>query len=122
MYLKHDYYQQALAGTDKVLCRESAAEYLNLSNGNFGKNIEYYLYPEAVGREVIVVNGILCTSVDQTINDLLEDPESDEQVLLESLGNYFYENQGSFNGLKIKPGNQERFAELEQAAISYYDD
>lgn len=122
MYLKHDYYQQALAGTDKVLCRESAAEYLNLSNGNFGKNIEYYLYPEAVGREVIVVNGILCTSVDQTINDLLEDKESDEQVLLESLGNYFYENQGSFKGLKIKPGNQERFAELEQAAISYYDD
>ena len=120
MYLKHHYFRDMILGTDYVLCKESAAEYLNLSNGNFGRNIEYY--SEAAGRDVIEIDGILCTSINQTINDLLEDKDSDEQVLLESLSNYYFENNESFDGIKIADINRKRFAEIEQAAISYYDD
>ena len=120
MYLKHDFYRNALAGTRYILCKESAAEYLNMSNGTFGRRVDYYT--EAGGREIIKKGGILCTSVNQTINDLLADDGSDEQTLLESLSNYYFDHNESFDGMRIEPENLCRFEELKQAAVEYYDD
>lgn len=44
---KHDYYIENLIGTERVLCKESAAEFLNLSNGNFNMTIHSYSEEEA---------------------------------------------------------------------------
>ena len=120
MYIIHDYLREQLQGTENILCKESAADYLNLSNGTLSEDITFYSSSE--GKEVIFLRGIWCTTVNQTINDLLEDNDSDEQVLLESLSNYYYKNNESFQGLTIEEKNQERFLELKEAAIGYYDD
>ena len=93
---KHNYYQDKLRGTSFILCKESAAEYLNLSNVNLDYNIDYY--EDGADVEFIEILGIRCTTVNQTINDLLTDPECNEQVLLEALSNYYYEHKESFAG------------------------
>lgn len=122
IHTKHDYYIEKLIGTDRVLCKESAAEFLNLSNGNFSTDIYFYSLEESSSKEVIIKRGIKCTSINQTINDLLMGPGSDEQILLESLSNYYYEHNESFDGLVIKDENMKYFNELRQDAIDYYND
>jgi len=122
IHTKHDYYIENLIGTDRVLCKESAAEFLNLSNGNFSTDIYFYSSEESFGKEIIIKRGIKCTSINQTINDLLMEPGSDGQILLESLSNYYYEHNKSFEGLVIKDENMKCFIELRQDAIDYYND
>ena len=119
---KHDYYIENLIGTGRVLCKESAAEFLNLSNGNFNMTIHSYSEEESNGKDVIVKRGIKCTSINQTINDLLVDVNSDEQIILESISNYYYEHKESFDGMIIEDSNKELFEELRQDVIEYYDE
>lgn len=117
---KHDLYREKLSGTPYVLCKESAAEFLNLSNGNFGTSISYY--ENGDGVEYFEKMGMKCTTVNQTINDLLADEKCDEQILLESLSNYYFEHDESFSELLIKPENTKRFEKLKIWAIEYYND
>lgn len=117
---KHDFYREKISGTPYVLCKESAAEFLDLSNGNFGTSICYYENDEGV--EYFEDMGMKCTTVNQTINDLLADEKCDEQILLESLSNYYFEHKESFSGLVILPTNIIRFEKLKQWAIEYYND
>ena len=49
-----------------------------------------------------------CTTVSQTIIDLLEQ-NGDEQIITESLANYYEENSESFDGLVIPAHLQSRF-------------
>lgn len=123
MRTKHDFYREHLAGTDLVLCKESAAEYLNLSNGTFEEYITFYEKNQAEGKEVVFINEIYCTSINQTFNDLLSDPESDDQVILESLSNYYFEHHKNFAGLTFfTPEIATRFQSFKQDAIEYYKD
>ncbi len=123
MRTKHDFYREQLAGTDKVLCKESAAEFLDLSNGDFTEDIYFYQKSEAEGKDVIFDYGIYCTSINQTLNDLLADPDSDDQVIIESLSNYYFEHHESFEGITFCTSeNEARFQSFKQAAIEYYNE
>lgn len=119
---------------DMVLRHGSALELLELFVGYLSYSKKYVYSLKAINNpdineivlenfeeiEVVEIDGLYCTSLNQTINDMLEDDMSDLQALLEALSNYFYNNQKSFDGLKIKDYNQERFKEIKQWAVDYY--
>ena len=66
-------------------------------------------------------NGLVCTTANQTIIDLLEQND-DEQIITESLANYYEENNESFDGLKIPMHLQSRFEKYRVWAIEYYEE
>ncbi len=84
---KQDYIRTLLSGTDYVLCLESAAEWHGLSNPTFGSSVRVCTkqYCDATHLQYAEVYGVLCTSVNQTINDLLRSEDADEQDIIEVL-------------------------------------
>lgn len=121
-----------------IVCLESAADFLNLSNGGmYDSSIHAYSATERniPGFEIITMpdcftskqyeekHGILCTTPEQTLLDLLEhEQDVDIQTLLESLSNYYYKHNESFNGLEAYMNQTQRqaFEKWKQAAIDYY--
>ena len=132
---KNDYYREVIGNRKNVvIAKESAANYLHLSNQDLDKNV--YVYSSNKLPEPFVVtkvdnfndlnyskvDGVLVTSVDQTINDLLTDNESDEQVIRESLATYYFDNNESFDNLAINSVNEKAFEYYADQAIHYYDE
>ena len=130
-----DWLQDVVQGTDLILCGVSALEYLELFNGyvneskiqvyakNKGQfdNIEYHIVNSFDHIEYLNFNGVLCTTVNQTINDMLANYDNiDELAFLEALSNYYFANDESFDNLKIKPENRDVFNQVKQMAIEYY--
>lgn len=88
-----------------ILCRETAAAYLGLSNGwgiplrfyTTNKNIinsayiKGYTVKDLAELETVSINNVLCTSKEQTILDLLR-YNSSIQEILESISNYYYDH------------------------------
>jgi hypothetical protein len=71
--------------------------------------------------ELVHVGNVICTSVNQTINDMLDDFDNiDEQSLAEALCNYYYDYGGSFDGLEIAPRNMNRFESIRDWAVEYH--
>lgn len=130
-----DWLQDVVQGKDLILCGVSALEYLELfngyvneskiqvyakSNGQFD-NIEYHIVDSFDNIDYINVDGVLCTTVNQTINDMLANYDNiDELAFLEALSNYYFANDESFDNLKIKPENLNTFNQVKQIAIEYY--
>ena len=130
-----DWLQDVVQGTDLNLCGVSALEYPELFNGyvneskiqvyaqNEGQfdNIEYHIVNSFDDIEYLNFDGVLCTTVNQTINDMLSDYDNiDELAFLEALSNYYFANNESFDNLKIKPENRDVFNQVKQMAIEYY--
>lgn len=130
-----DWLQDVVQGTDLILYGVSALEYLELFNGyvneskiqvyakNKGQfdNIEYHIVNSFDHIEYLNFNGVLCTTVNQTINDMLANYDNiDELAFLEALSNYYFANDESFDNLKIKPENLNVFNQVKQIAIEYY--
>lgn len=61
---------------------------------------------------------LLYTTVNQAVNDLLENNTMDEQVVLESLANLFYTN--NYADLSIKPENHRSFQHYKSLAEEYF--
>lgn len=130
-----DWLQDVVQGKDLILCGVSALEYLELfsgyvneskiqvytkSNGQFD-NIEYHIVDSFDNIDYINFDGVLCTTVNQTINDMLANYDNiDELAFLEALSNYYFANDESFDNLKIKPENLNIFNQVKQIAIEYY--
>lgn len=130
-----DWLQDVVQGTDLILCGVSALEFLELfngyvneskiqvyakSNGQFD-NIEYHIVDSFDNIDYINFDGVLCTTVNQTINDMLANYDNiDELAFLEALSNYYFANDESFDNLKIKPENLNIFNQVKQIAIEYY--
>lgn len=117
---KTEYFVKALAGKDLVLCLVSAAEYLGLCSCTMELMI-YTLTKEECEREGLEITfdgDIWYTTVNQTINDLLEDDTIDEQVIQEALADQYYEN--NYANLTIKPENQKAFEHYKEWAEQYY--
>lgn len=130
-----DWLQDVVQGKDLILCGVSALEYLELfngyvneskiqvyakSNGQFD-NIEYHIVDSFDNIDYINFDGVLCTTVNQTINDMLANYDKiDELAFLEALSNYYFANDESFDNLKIKPENLNTFNQVKQIAIEYY--
>ena len=132
-----EWHRAVVGGKDLILRYTSALEYLQLFGGYLREtlidvyakepgeyeNINYMIVDSFDGIDYFQSGNVLCTTVDQTVNDMLENFDNiDEQPLLEGLSCYYYTHDKSFDGLSIKPENMERFNEVKDWAIEYYDE
>lgn len=116
---KGEYFRKVLTGKPYVLCMESAAEFMSLTDGNFCTYVDVYKLEDCVKENVgfELLRGIYCTTVNQTINDILEN-EGDPQILMEALSTIY--ERSHYEELDIFPQNQERFDYYKQYGIEYY--
>lgn len=129
------WYRAVVGGRDMILRRTSALEFMELFSGYMHeKRVDVYAkkpgefdnfdYCIVDSYDVIDYNcfgNVLCTTVNQTFNDMLSDFDNiDEQSLVEGLSRYYYTHGASFGGLRIKPENVEGFSSVKDWAIEYY--
>jgi len=132
-----DWHEAVVGGKDLILRHTSALEHLQLFGGYIHEkmidvyakqsgpfnNINYHVVDTFNGIDSIRFGNVLCTSINQTLNDMLDDFDNiDEQSLIEGLSRYYYTHSKSFNGLFINPENLVRFNSIKDWAIEYYDE
>jgi hypothetical protein len=132
----HEWFQSVLRDRDVVLCHTSALECLGLFPGyvnedqidvytttsEFGEIFNQFIVDNYEGIEVVDIDGIRCTSLNQTINDMLRDYDIiDEQSLAQALAGYYYSNGESFDGIRIEPQYAERFNAIRDWAVEFYN-
>lgn len=67
-------------------------------------------------------NGLLYTDFSRTVSDALANESIlDMQGITEAISKYYYRNGESFEGISVAPEYQERFDQLAEAAIDYYE-
>jgi len=130
------WFKDVLHGQNVILCHGSALEYLQLFMGYLNeyeidvyalekgiyKNINYRTVNAFSNIDTVRIGNLLCTSVNQTINDMLDDfNNTDEQALLEALNEYYHMNNQSFRGLVIQTRNIKLFENIKNWAIEYND-
>lgn len=128
----NDYLRHLLSGIKCVLAYDTAADYLGLSNGGYRTVVQIFVEEKQniEGTEQYIVSsldllesekrgGLVCTTINRTIIDLLEQ-NGDEQIITESLANYYDENNESFDGLIIPEHLKERFNKYKLWAQEYY--
>ena len=132
-----DWHRAIVGGKDMILRHTSALEFLQLFSGYVREktidvyakqrgaydNINYYIVDTFDQIDYISFGDVLCASANQTFNDMLGDFDNiDEQSLIEGLSKYYYANNQSFDGIHIHPRNTERFNQVMDWAINYYDE
>lgn len=134
IYTYNAYLRDLLKDAPCILAYDTAAEYLGLSNGtNYHDDAQIYvvspLHIKGTKEHLLSSfedvkyewrGGLRCTTVNQTINDLLR-AEGDNQVIQESLSKVYYTNGESFAGLTIDTGLLPTFDRYKDWAIEYYD-
>ena len=135
IYTYNDYLRDLLKDAPCILAYDTAADYLGLSNGSsFHEAADIYVVSSLNlkrTREHIIPsfdtvdyerrNGLLCTTVNQTINDLLR-ADGDNQVIQESLADVYFSNGESFDSLHIEKELLPRFEKYKVWAMEYYDE
>ncbi|MCL1982459.1 MAG: hypothetical protein FWG53_05115 [Clostridiales bacterium] len=131
------WHRAVVGGKDVILRHTSALEFLELFGGYMREkrievyakdrgeydNVDYCLVNTFDGIDYVRFGNVLCTSVNQTFNDMLDDFDNiDEQSLVEGLSHYFYTHGESFDGLKINPKNAKQFIAIKDWAIEYYSE
>jgi hypothetical protein len=121
---------------DVVLCHTSALELLGQFPGYVNENqidvyatarepyenINWYIVDGFEGLDIVDIGDLRCTSLNQTVNDMLRDYDViDEQSLVQALAGFYNRNGGSFDGLQITPFNAERFDSIKDWAVEFYD-
>ena len=130
----NDWLRNLLGNVECVLAFDTAADFLGLTNGGYRSVVQIFVNKKQniEGTEQILVpsleaieceerNGLICTTVNRTIIDLLEQ-NGDEQIITESLANYYDEHDESFDGLKIPKHLQPRFEKYKTWALEYYEE
>lgn len=130
----NDTLRDLLANVECVLAFDTAADFLGLTNGGYRtvaqifvnrkqdiEGTEQTLVPSLTALECEEHGGLLCTTVNRTIIDLLEQ-NGDEQIITESLANYYEEHNESFDGLEIPEHLQERYEKYKAWAMEYYEE
>lgn len=134
VFTYNKYLRQLLGQCECILARDTAADYLGLTNGGQRNKVQIYVKKkqDVEGTEQIIVGsfeqieyemrcGLLCTTINQTIVDLLEQ-DGDEQIITESLANYYEESGNTFEGLAIPGYLKERFEKYSSWAKVYYEE
>ena len=131
-----EWFRNVLLDKNVVLSHTSALEGLGLFTGYVNENqidlyaterepyenINYTIVTGFDDIETTIIGGLRCTTVKQTINDMLRDYDKiDEQALVQALSDYYYSHGESFDGLEIKPQYQTLFNSLRDWAVEYYD-
>lgn len=130
----NDYLRDLLGKCNCILAFDTAADFLGLTNGGHRsvaqifvtekQNIEgtqQFTIPSLKNVNCEKYNGLMCTTVNQTIIDLLEQ-DGDQQIITESLANYYEDHQESFDGLDIPDYLKDRFDKYSQWAVEYYEE
>lgn len=106
--------------TEYVLCSVSAAEYLGLYSGTCEAEISVFTKQDCIKHHIEFEesDNLLCTTISQTVNDLLSDNTMDDQVIYESLANEFHRN--NYADLVIAPENQQAFQHYKDDAEKYF--
>lgn len=130
----NDQLRNLLADVECVLAFDTAADFLGLTNGGYRSAAQIFVNKKQNidGTEQILVpsletlvceerNGLLCTTVNQTIIDLLEQ-NGDEQIIMESLANYYDAHNESFDGLEVPEHLKARFEKYKTWAVEYYEE
>jgi hypothetical protein len=130
-----DWFNSVLDGMDVILCHTSALECLGQFNGYTHEsqidvyarirgpyeNINWNIIDSFDDIEIVEMAGLRCTSLNQTINDMLRDyDEIDEQSLVQSLADYYYSNGECFDGIQIEPQYAARFNSIRDWAVEFY--
>jgi hypothetical protein len=130
-----EWFNSVLQGKDVVLCHTSALECLGQFPGYVNEtqidvyakahepyeNMNCYVVDGFDGLEIVNIAGLRCTSLNQTVNDMLRDYDViDEQSLVQALADYYYSNGGSFDGLRVAPQYADRFNEIKDWAVEFY--
>jgi len=130
-----EWFNSVLRGKNVVLCHTSALECLGQFPGYVNENqidvyatvrepyenINWYLVEGFDGLDIVTIGDLRCTSLNQTINDMLRDYDLiDEQSLAQALADYYYNNGESFDRLKISPQNTDRFNAIKGWATEFY--
>jgi hypothetical protein len=131
-----EWFNSVLRGKNVVLCHTSALECLGQFPGYVNEsqidiystkrelyeNVNCFVVDDFSGIEIISIAGLRCTSLNQTVNDMLRDYEIiDEQSLVQALAGFYYRNGASFDGLKIAQQHINRFNSIKDWAVEYYD-
>ena len=134
-FLTYTEWFQSVIDEDIILCGTSALEFLQRFVGyryeteifayatQKGKydNINYAVVKSFDDIDYTIIDGIKCTTFQQTINDMLADfDNTDELALTEALADYYYEHNKSFEALLINPANRQAFEQMAENAIIYY--
>jgi hypothetical protein len=129
------WHRSVVGGRDMILRRTSALEYLQLFGGYLYEkkidvyarqrgeydNIDYCLVDSFDGIDYTCFGDVLCATPSQTFNEMLADYENiDGMALIEGLAEYYHAHEKSFDGLVIRPENEERFNEIKDWAADYY--
>lgn len=130
----NDQLRNLLANVECVLAFDTAADFLGLTNGGYRSAAQIFVNKKQniEGTEQILVpslealaceerNGLLCTTVNQTIVDLLEQ-NGDEQIITESLASYYDAHNESFDGLEVPEHLQLRLKKYKAWAVEYYEE
>ena len=130
-----DIISDTINGENVIVCGVSALECLNLFSGYFesdtidvysltkGTNsaLNYHIVNSFAEIETVSCGTFICTSANQTLNDLLSDYENaDEIALLEALSNYYHLHGQTFEDLDIISENISIFNNIKQSAIEYH--
>jgi hypothetical protein len=130
-----EWFRSVLRGKDVVLCHTSALECLGQFPGYLNENqidvyatarepyenFNQYIVDSFDKLDIVRIGELRCTSLNQTINDMLRDYDViDEQSLVQALADFYYDNAESFDGLRIAPQNIERFIAIKDWATEFY--
>lgn len=121
-----------------VVCLETAADYVGLCSGPLVP-ATIHVYSESQiddsritthvvqscfdGREVVEIDGVFCTSEEQTLLDLLDNEvDVDIQLLCESLANYYFGHNESFGALesRMTASQLDVLGRWREDAVGYY--
>lgn len=117
-----------------VIAKESTADLLGYSNGGYREKIVVYSlenidkpYIKCIVLKnydklnIINHNGLLTTTINQAIVDMLKDKNTDSQILIETLANYYFEQNNSYNNLDIPKRLQSKFNKYAIEGMKYYE-
>ena len=132
---KSEYYTELLKNKKNVvLAKDSALEFYHLSNDNISDKAFVYscgdLEDPFINKKVEnfddidyeVVDGIMVTTLDQTINDIIADNDVDLQPLYEALNKYYHQHNNSFDGIEVNEKNRESFKKIAEDSLDYYNE
>jgi hypothetical protein len=135
------WHRACIGGQSVILRHTSALEHLELFVGyvrerridvytrdqsidsRVSENVNYHVVDSFDNIDFVSFGNVLCTSISQTFNDMLDDFDSiDEQPLIEGLSRYYHTHGNSFDGLFINPRHRVRFNSIRSWAFEYYDE
>lgn len=131
----HDIIREKLYGVDCVLAFETASDYL-ATNKMTHQRPAYYVYsthelniPEVEctivdnydSLDIIEERGMRCTSVTQTMWDLLRNDRC-PQVTIECIADWYFRHNESYDDLEVPEDIKDLFWDYAEDAKHYFDD